>query len=102
MDIKVFIASHEAKCGECGKEMPRHSWITLAGEKGPICLECADLDHLIYLPSGNAALTRRSVGERMAREWAAAGFDRAMSATAWADLSRRLPLEVAGITAELT
>jgi hypothetical protein len=60
MDIKVFIASHEATCGECGTQMSRHSWITLAGEKGPICLECADLDHLIYLPSGNAALTRRS------------------------------------------
>ncbi len=60
MDIKVFIASHDATCGECGKELPRHSWITLAGEKGPICLECADLDHLIYLPSGNAALIRRS------------------------------------------
>jgi hypothetical protein len=60
MDIKVFIASHEATCGECGKELSRHSWITLAGEKGPICLECADLDHLMYLPSGNAALTRRS------------------------------------------
>jgi hypothetical protein len=60
MDIKVFIASHEATCGECGEQMSRHSWITLAGEKGPICLECADLDHLVYLPSGNAALTRRS------------------------------------------
>jgi len=25
-----------------------------------ICLECADLNHLEYLPSGDAALTRRS------------------------------------------
>jgi hypothetical protein len=60
MDIKVFIASHEATCGECGKEMGRHSWITLVEGKGPVCLNCADLDHLVYLPSGNAALTRRS------------------------------------------
>lgn len=27
---------------------------------GPLCLECADLDHLVYLPSGDAALTRRA------------------------------------------
>ena len=26
----------------------------------PLCLECADLDHLVYLPSGDAALTRRA------------------------------------------
>jgi hypothetical protein len=60
MDIKVFIASHEATCSECGKEMGRHSWITLVEGKGPICLNCADLDHLVFLPSGDAALTRRS------------------------------------------
>ena len=27
---------------------------------GPLCMECADLDHLVYLPSGDAALTRRA------------------------------------------
>ena len=27
---------------------------------GPLCLTCADLDHLIFLPSGDAALTRRA------------------------------------------
>jgi hypothetical protein len=32
----------------------------LAGEKGALCLPCADLDHLVFLPSGDAALTRRS------------------------------------------
>lgn len=26
--------------------------------KGKICLTCSDLDHLVYLPSGDAALTR--------------------------------------------
>ena len=26
----------------------------------PLCVECADLGHLMYLPSGDAALTRRS------------------------------------------
>ena len=27
---------------------------------GPVCLVCADLDHLVFLPAGNAALTRRA------------------------------------------
>jgi hypothetical protein len=26
----------------------------------PLCLECADLDHLVFLPAGDAALTRRA------------------------------------------
>jgi hypothetical protein len=27
---------------------------------GPLCLTCADLDHLVFLPAGDAALTRRA------------------------------------------
>jgi hypothetical protein len=27
---------------------------------GPMCLACADMDHLVYLPSGDATLTRRA------------------------------------------
>ena len=30
------------------------------GMQGPCVLSCADLDHLVFLPSGDAALTRRS------------------------------------------
>ena len=29
-------------------------------DAGPLCLRCADLDHLVYLPAGDAALTRRA------------------------------------------
>ena len=29
-------------------------------DPGPICMECAELDHLVFLPSGDAALTRRA------------------------------------------
>jgi hypothetical protein len=60
MDLKVFITSRETVCGECGKLLGSHAWITLAGEKGALCLPCADLDHLVFLPSGDAALTRRA------------------------------------------
>ncbi len=60
MDLKVFITSGESVCSECGEKLGRHAWIALAGDKGALCLPCADLDHLVFLPSGDAALTRRS------------------------------------------
>ncbi len=34
--------------------------IFLAGERGALCLACADLDHLLFLAPGDAALTRRA------------------------------------------
>jgi hypothetical protein len=59
-DLKVFISSRESKCDECKEELGKKAWITLTEEKGALCLTCADLDHLVFLPSGDAALTRRS------------------------------------------
>src|SRR5262249_24899292 len=59
-ELKVFISTRESTCGECGENLGSKAWITLAGEKGALCMACADLDHLIYLPSGDAALTRRA------------------------------------------
>lgn len=59
-ELKVFIAARESKCGECGEDLGRHAWITLAGERGALCLACADLERLVFLPSGDAALTRRA------------------------------------------
>ena len=58
--LKVFISNRESKCDECGEELGRHAWIVLMENKGAACLTCADLDHLVFLPSGDAALTRRS------------------------------------------
>jgi len=58
--IKVFITHREVQCAECGEQLGRHAWITLDGQKGVVCLSCADLDHLAYLPAGNRTLTRRA------------------------------------------
>ncbi len=57
--LKVFISTRESKCDECGEELGSHAWIVLK-KKGAACLTCADLDHLVFLPSGDVALTRRS------------------------------------------
>lgn len=59
-ELLVFFVRRDAHCGECARELPRHSLIMLKGEKGPLCLACADMDHLEYLPRGNVALTRRA------------------------------------------
>ena len=59
-DLKVFITTRAASCGECGEDLGRKAWITLVEDKGALCLSCADLDHLVFLPAGDAALTRRS------------------------------------------
>jgi hypothetical protein len=61
-DFTVFISTSDmdSACCECGEHLDRGAWITLVEDKGALCLACADLDHLVYLPSGDAALTRRA------------------------------------------
>jgi hypothetical protein len=34
--------------------------LLIMDEPGPLCLTCAEMDHLVYLPAGDAALTRRA------------------------------------------
>lgn len=60
MDLRVFISHQDSTCDECGEKLGHHAWITLVEGKGALCLSCADLDHLVFLPAGDAALTRRS------------------------------------------
>jgi len=59
-DIVVFeTVSRSVICTECRNELTKGDFLFM--EKGqPLCLSCADLDYLDYLPSGNAALTRRA------------------------------------------
>ena len=59
-DLRVFISNRESRCDECGDDLGRHAMILLAGDRGALCLTCADLDHLTFLAPGDAALTRRA------------------------------------------
>jgi hypothetical protein len=59
-DLRVFISTRETSCDECGEKLGSRAWITLVGERRALCLSCADLDHLVFLQPGNAALTRRA------------------------------------------
>ncbi len=58
-DIVVFSIVRESKCAECGTELWKGAFLRMEKER-PLCLECADLDHLVFLPSGDTALTRRA------------------------------------------
>lgn len=56
-DLVVVQPAKEFTCGECGTVAAD---LLIMDGKGPFCMACADRDHLVFLPSGNAVLTRRS------------------------------------------
>lgn len=58
-DIVVFSVRRESTCDHCQRDLGRGSFIWLHDDKAR-CLECADLQHLWFLPRGDAALTRRA------------------------------------------
>ncbi len=55
----VFSIVKASKCSQCNRELGKGELLTMQGNQ-PLCMECADLDHLVYLGSGDAALTRRA------------------------------------------
>lgn len=56
-DLVVIWPRKAFTCTECGESGQR---LLFMEGPGPLCLACADLDHLVFLPSGDAALTRRA------------------------------------------
>jgi hypothetical protein len=58
-DIVVFRILRDSTCAECKEELWKGSFLRMEKDR-PLCLSCADLDHLVYLPSGDTALTRRA------------------------------------------
>jgi hypothetical protein len=58
-EIVVFSILKASQCSECGIQLEPGAWLKTEGDKA-LCLSCADLDLLVYLPSGNTALTRRT------------------------------------------
>jgi len=55
-DLVVISALGEWTCTACARAGDQ---LIMEGP-GPLCLGCADLDHLVFLGSGDAALTRRA------------------------------------------
>lgn len=55
-DLVVISPLKDWTCAECSGTGD----LLTMDDAGPLCLGCADLDHLAYLPAGDAALTRRA------------------------------------------
>jgi hypothetical protein len=68
-DIVVFelVGRKESRCSECQDELSKGRFLTVENGKG-LCMECADLDHLVWLPSGDAGLSRRA--KKYSKLWA--------------------------------
>ena len=58
-DIAVFAITRAATCAECGADLWPGNLLRIEHDQ-PLCMACADLDRLVFLPSGDAALTRRA------------------------------------------
>jgi hypothetical protein len=59
-DLVVFeLTSPASACRECQAEILKGSFLFMERNQ-PLCLPCADLDRLEFLPSGDAALSRRA------------------------------------------
>lgn len=55
-DLVVIMPVKDWSCSSCGGT---GGFLIMDGP-GPLCMVCADMDHLVFLPSGDAALTRRA------------------------------------------
>ncbi|MEV0145561.1 MULTISPECIES: DUF2293 domain-containing protein [unclassified Nonomuraea] len=58
-DLTVVVPQQAWTCASCGDTGP---YLIMEDDR-PHCLTCADMDHLVFLPSGDAALSRRAKQE---------------------------------------
>ena len=55
-DLLAIVPLRDFTCVTCGDT----GWLLVMDDAGPHCLRCVDLDHLVFLPAGDAALSRRA------------------------------------------
>lgn len=58
-EIVVYHTLNDSRCSRCNKEMGRGCFLIMEGDQ-PLCLGCSGLGGLVFLPSGDATLTRRA------------------------------------------
>lgn len=56
-DLIVISATKEFACSACGT---LGGGLLIMEDSGPVCMACADMEHLLFLPAGDAAMTRRA------------------------------------------
>jgi hypothetical protein len=55
-DLVVVQPVNDWACAECQET----GGLLIMDDDRPLCMSCADMDHLVFLPAGDAALTRRA------------------------------------------
>jgi hypothetical protein len=56
-ELVVINATRDWSCTKCSGI---GSDLLIMEDAGPVCMKCAQMDHLVFLPSGDAGLTRRA------------------------------------------
>lgn len=74
-ELVVYRILHPSQCSKCGIEMPADSLLLLE-DANPLCMECAGMEDLIYVPAGNSKLTHR-VKKYSSRFYVVVKFSRA-------------------------
>ncbi|MFD0658321.1 hypothetical protein [Thermocatellispora tengchongensis] len=77
-DLTVVIPEREWTCATCGGTGP----YLIMEDDAPHCLTCTDLDHLVFLPAGNAALSRRAKRKAVCPRWSSSSTAAARSTSA--------------------
>ena len=55
--MRVYVSTRPTVCGDCAQPIAARAWILLSQEKGTLCLSCADLAHLLYVPRMDVPLS---------------------------------------------
>ena len=58
-ELVVYRILRQSQCSKCGMELSAGNLLLVEGGN-PLCMECAGMGDLIYVPAGNAKLTRRA------------------------------------------
>jgi hypothetical protein len=56
-ELVVINATRDWSCTKCSGSAGD---LLIMEDAGPVCMKCAQMDHLVFLPSGDAGLTRRA------------------------------------------
>ena len=72
----VWISHKDARCTSCEAEVAQGDFVAIDRAQGSRCVKCAGLDGLVFLRSGDAALTRRAMA-RSSRSAVVLKFSRA-------------------------
>jgi hypothetical protein len=58
-ELVVYSISKESQCSACNEGLPKGAFLLMEAAK-PLCIACAGLDRMVFLPRGDATVTRRA------------------------------------------